>query len=126
MHPRIWHPRIENAYLTSSVNNHFYSTFLFYFKILCGIIYWFKLVHVQHCTYMHVLEKICTVTDHGVFKNTSVFWPKHIIISSLELELSLWNRGSAKVAIYSNKYRDSVKIKSAMASLMCTGSKLRT
>lgn len=39
--------------------------------------------------------------------------------------ISLWNYGSIKVVLYmySNKYRDSVKIKFVMISLMCIGSK---
>lgn len=47
-----------------------WKTCLFYFKIkiLCGMIYGYKLVH------MHVLEKICSVIDNGVFKNTVESW----------------------------------------------------
>lgn len=37
--------------------------------------------------------------------------------------ISLWNYGSIKVVLYSNKVRDSVKIKFVMISLMCIGSK---
>lgn len=60
---------------------------------------------------MHVL-----VIVHGVFKDP--------LASDLNIYFltgtSLWNHGSTKVALYSNKVRDSVKIKSAMTSLMCT------
>lgn len=68
---------------------------------------------------MHLLEKFVPLSWL-----LSMVFLRTLWLSDLNMYFltgtSLWNRGSTKVALYSNKVRDSVKIGSAMTSLMCT------